>query len=233
MDFLITSHKPKKTSQLLFLILFPILINNHYALVSKAQTVTDLSGPTSDFISVPGFPDALEFQVDTSTACPVPTFNLTSNYSQVRDQNNPIIFPTSPDTSRRRANGFSVAAGVTIPLTGNGDACQELLEAKVQNVKQFNEKNELIAQSEMLRECFKLYELDINFEDPTFDKDGSSGALFPCRGLSRVFASQIKNNKSSVSPKLKEYQIQIENPDASSLIPESGIETIIIDRDRR
>lgn len=152
---------------------------------SEAQTPNFGEAPSLTNIS-PTPPNANKFDLKTGVACPVPTFTISSFFGRATNNQNPIILPDTGlnESTNSNLNNFGVAAGLNVPLGGRlGKACKDRYAAEAKAFEIENQIGTTKFQSELVQECYYLYSLHINFDQPAFNKDGPVSGLFPCRAI--------------------------------------------------
>lgn len=156
------------------------------AKISKAQTTTfGSTSPSLTNVTATG-PTESKFTLDSNRTCPVPSFTIGSFFGRATNNANPIILPPTGlnETANSNLNNFGVTAGLTIPIGGSlSKSCKKLFEAQARAFDIENQIGTAKFQSELVQECYYLYSLHINFDQPAFNQDGPVAGLFPCRAI--------------------------------------------------
>ena len=183
-NYLLSITHRRKISKISVVSSFPILLLLVTTSLGEAQVVFG-RGPniTNLSPSVPGD----NFSLSSGVTCPIPSCNIYGFYGGANDNAgfdggtdnaNPNVFLSSTNAlSNSDLDNFGVAAGFNIPIGGSlSKSCKNNARARA---------NLITAkyQSELVKQCFFLQGLQVDFSKPAYREDGPLSALAPCRSI--------------------------------------------------
>lgn len=169
-----------------------------------------------------------EYELDTGVTCPTPSFSIVGFSGNASDYVRPSMLDNSSNSG---LDNYGIAAGITIPLGGTlADYCSDFAALRTSDLLKRIEIIESRFQSQLVKQCYYLLTLQIDFNNEYYNEDGPGAALFPCRAI--VKSIQSIPQPSEVPQSLQESEDVISEPEPLTPRPTITYPTRGSQRDR-
>jgi len=182
-------------------------------------------GPGITAIAAPGGEGkGYTFSESNGWSCPTPSLSIGGFGSGGNDWANDF---TSYASAGSGISNFGAGVGLTIPLGMKyGKSCYDYAKSLAAKANAQSEQGQRNNQLILLKQCYYLFTMRVNFEQPAFDEGGAFSSLKACRsynpqmveGGSNPGNNNSDNRVNEVIPELNPPLSNIPPPPASNVI---------------